>query len=526
MTCSTQVVRLIVFFILSTFALSSLDACNPNVLPEGETGSERDSREYTHDMHIDGSDASDKKQESSSEQPSSQEGSPEPTAPTTCSTIWPKLPQVYPSANSVGSCENDPKAQTITKTLLQLRNRTIHNNGATERPCIEARCDKEYVYIVTNALPHYDFVQTTPNALKENQYVYRIPITPTNVIANANTRDASTMTGCTNAYAQFISNSNRGTQTEPSGFCILNPRDTQTTFKETVGGQTVTYHKLACFGPTGFVTSGVPIFGPNEAAIPDPYGNPFVYMPDTASEPYIPKDLKGAAAMDLCFGHTAFTMHYHGINQACFERNNDGTPKYSFAKATSTWDWKHALTADCKEPSGVIGWSFDGLPIKGPCVCMKRKADGSCEVVKRARSSWVYRGLKEWGTDPGEAQKLGKEATSCTQDSDCCTGTRCRFRCKYAVVNDAKAPGGSRVGKHCILLDYAWCGNAYIDRSKQDVSGVNFIYMDRCNGTQSADGYAYHVTASFPMITGCFRRQPSNALQRASQLVRRNPPRP
>jgi hypothetical protein len=31
-------------------------------------------------------------------------------------------------------------------------------------PCVEARCDANYAYIASNNLPHYDFVQTTPNA--------------------------------------------------------------------------------------------------------------------------------------------------------------------------------------------------------------------------------------------------------------------------------------------------------------------------------------------------------------------------
>lgn len=450
--------------------------------------------------------------------------SPDATPDTTtasnpyCAKSWEEITQAYPAVGTLGACTT-PEGKRIAESVFNLANIAIDNQGTKMSPCIEVKCDSTDAYIVTNALPHYDFIQTTPNALTENRYIYRIPLKPTAIAANASADDETQLKGCENAYKQFLTNNQQGTQTEPSGQCTLPRGQAKSYISGSQGGKTTLVHKLACFGAVGFVLSGVPIFGPNEAQIPDPYGNPFVYTPLKAGEP-----LRGAAAMDMCFAHTAFAMHHHGINEACFEKQANRQPKASYATATSTWDWNKALTETCTKESGIVGWAFDGVPIKGPCVCMKRNADGSCASLKRARSSWSYEGLKSWGNDPNESASLGKEATSCTTDTDCCgnaQGRNCRYRCKPAIVDDKSAPGGTVVGKRCLLIDYSWCGNRFIDRSSQDVSALNFVYLDRCNGVKGADGYAYHATASFPLIVGCFTYQPSNALNRSNALLPR-----
>lgn len=445
-----------------------------------------------------------------------------PVSKTACTEGWSKVSQIYSDAQTLKSCAGNPDAEAITSTLLNLEGVKINNNGSMQTPCIEAQCDDNYVYIITNALPHYDFVQTTPNALTENMLIYRLPLKVKPLNTNGAADNIAEIKGCEAAYQQYLQDPNRGPQNEPSGLCDNGPRAgaaNQLMFDE-VKGQKLTYRKLSCLGTIGFVTSGVPIFGPNEAGMPDPFGNPFMYMPDKAGESYIPKDLRGGAALDLCFGHTGGSMHYHGINEACFARNPDRTPKHTFATATASWDWKAALTDDCTKESEVIGWALDGVPIKGPCICTKHKADGSCETVKRARSSWVYDGLKNWGEDAKEQSALGKEGTTCTSDNDCCAGTtgKCHFKCKYGVTDDSNAPGGTAVAKRCMLLEYSWCTHRYIHRASQDTSQQNFAYLDRCNGYQNDKSYAYHTTASFPLIIGCFRNQPTDSISKATVM--------
>ncbi len=77
-------------------------------------------------------------------------------------------------------------------------------------PCVQARCDQKYAYIGTNALPHYDFVQTTPNALVENDLIYRIPLAPAGN-GSPNADDGAAIDGCVDAYDQYLTDPNTAT---------------------------------------------------------------------------------------------------------------------------------------------------------------------------------------------------------------------------------------------------------------------------------------------------------------------------
>jgi hypothetical protein len=125
----------------------------------------------------------------------------------------------------------------------------------------------------------------------------------------------------------------------------------------------------------------------------------------------------------------------------------------------------------------------------------------------------VYAGLGAWGNDPDEAAALGLEGTPCSSDNDCDDS---HFQCSWAVFDDDNAAGGSVAARRCVLVDYAWCTNAYVDRSGEDVSATNFVYLDRCNGITSADGYAYHATGSFPYVPSCLRYEPSDSINDAT----------
>lgn len=431
--------------------------------------------------------------------------------PASCFTEWDQVPGLYEDAGELVPCAGVPGGEAILRSLLVLDDVTIDNNGVTMDPCVEALCDDTYAYIGSNQLPHYDFVQTTPNALTENVAIVRVPLAPAEIAGGVEAEPVTVQNGCIDAYDQYLANPGQATNRDPSYLCAANQNDALYLEETLESGVTVTYSKIACLGTVGLVTNGSPVYGPNEAGMPDPWGSPLLAMPDVAGEPYLPDDLMNGAALDLCGGHTAATMHYHGVNEACFEQAEDGSPGQSYVKASQAWDMQAMLEGECTVESGIVGWSLDGFPIKGPCVCMARDGDGLCTEVKRTRSAWVYDGLGAWSDDPDEEAALGIEGSECLEDSECCSGDveGCDFRCAYVVAEGGG--DGTEVKKTCALLDYAWCTHRYVDRSV-DPGTAEFVYLDRCNGVDGADGYAYHATASFPYINGCFRGQPVDSV--------------
>ncbi len=156
------------------------------------------------------------------------------------------------------------------------------------RPRLQIRCEEDTLVISSNAIPHYQFVQITPNPLVELNRDYRMPLSP--------------------KLAE-----------EPSPLPLL--------------------------GPSGVAINGIPLFGPNEGAVPPPgFGDP-IYN----------------AIMDACMGHTARQYHYHALVQSCFE---------TVAKAGG--------------PSPILAFAADGFPVYGPFGC----ADAECSKTIEFKSSW------------------------------------------------------------------------------------------------------------------------------------------
>jgi hypothetical protein len=424
--------------------------------------------------------------------------------------LWVDLANRYPDADDVGSCDGVDGASAVVSSLMSMEGLTIDDGtGNMLAPCVEARCDADYVYIASNGLMHYDFVQTTPNPLTEVNFIYRVPIVPQ---ANPGTgaTDVSTIDGCVDAHNAFVANPAAGTNQEPSGLCTqAEPALLQ------FGSQVVS--QIPCLDTISTMINGVPVFGPNEAGMPDPWGSPIFFYPDNASEPYLPDNLMMGAALDLCGAHTGNSAHNHGVNEACFELAPDNTPANSYVAATEGWVFEDDLAGDCVRESGIIGWSMDGHPIKGPCVCVATDDQGACTDARRARSSWVYAGLSSWGSDPGADPdnngELSTEGTGCTTDDDCCGGDpACNFACNWAVFDEPSAPGGSTAEKRCVAFDYSWCTHRWMQRDAAADDATNFVYLDPCNGYDGPDGYAYHGTLSFPYVQGCFRDVPSDSI--------------
>lgn len=157
------------------------------------------------------------------------------------------------------------------------------------RPRVEASCEGGQLVVRSNGIPHYEFVQVTPNPLREQDHEFRVP---------------------------------------------SNPRLAEAPIP------------IPLLGSIGFAVNGVVIFGPNEGPVPteEQFGDPVFN-----------------AIMDTCMGHTAGEYHYHAMVQRCLSEGiADG------------------------DPSPVLGFGFDGFPIRGPWGCV----DSACTEVVRYRSSW------------------------------------------------------------------------------------------------------------------------------------------
>ncbi len=168
-------------------------------------------------------------------------------------------------------------------------------NEAWEDPFVEATCEGEFLVVRSNGIPAYEFVPVTPNDLQAQDHEWAVTLSPSL---------AKSMTD------------------------------------------------IPLLGVAGFAVNGLPIYGPNEAEFPDPYGDP-IYN----------------AIVDDCLGHTGGVGDYH----------------------------YHALLVECVlleygvvagDPSPVIGYAMDGFPIRGPWGCL----DVECEETVEFRSSWEQTG--------------------------------------------------------------------------------------------------------------------------------------
>jgi hypothetical protein len=166
-------------------------------------------------------------------------------------------------------------------------------NSAYPDPFLSVSCDADVLVVESNGIPTYEYVDMTPNGLSAIEYTWEVPAKPELAAA---------------------------------------PTD------------------IPLLGTAGFTVAGIPIFGPNEAAQPDPYGDP-VYN----------------GIVDACLGHTGAggSYHNHALLVSC------------------------VLTAAADDaPDVVVGYAMDGFPIHGPVGCL----DEGCTETATFQSGWVQTG--------------------------------------------------------------------------------------------------------------------------------------
>ena len=135
-------------------------------------------------------------------------------------------------------------------------------------PALEVSFDDDFIVVESNGIPTFEFVSTTPNGLRGQNFEWEIPRFP-------------------------------------------QPADELT--------------QIPLLGTVAITTAGLPIYGPNEAQIPHPYGDPYIN-----------------GILDYCHGHTGGQADYHfHFAPTCVIEAPDGT----------------------EEHYNIIGFALDGYPI-------------------------------------------------------------------------------------------------------------------------------------------------------------------
>lgn len=263
---------------------------------------------------------------------------------------------------------------------------------ASLRPSLSASCGASTVTVLSNGIPTYEYVALTPNGLQAKSYTFTFPRYP--VIAVATT-------------------------------------------------------VVPLLGNVGVAVNGIPIYGPNEAAAPDYYGDPIA-----------------ATILDECGSHSgqAGSFHNHTLQVKCLVQ--------SAVSESQPWNDPDPSPND---PSPIVGYAFDGFPIYGPYECV----DAGCSAVQKMLSSWDNVGY--------QAGTVG-----CTSSAACANGY-----CTPVMI--AAAETTACVPKTCV-----WSNNDYTAKAGSQ-------YLDRCNGHVGPNGdYHYHTTSTFPYILGCYRGTPTS----------------
>ncbi|MEO0322460.1 MAG: hypothetical protein AAF447_05860 [Myxococcota bacterium] len=425
---------------------------------------------------------------------------------------WTLLEELYPDVtlDTLGACSS-PEGLAIAETLMNFEGITVDGVVAADgsnvaAPCVQVLCDADFAYIASNALPHY-----TPQAAPifetaDTPIVHRIPLFP---MANDTSLPADSfagVNGCDSALNMAVVNETP--EMPPFSHCWYETEDGSANTGEPMitDGERV-YAKIHCYGQTAGLITGIPAFAPCEEARPDPYGSPLFWSyadPDTLF-------------VDYCGTHPAAITHNHWVNEVCLAQDESGAPANGYATGATAFVIEDLDEANCSAESDIVGWAYDGHPMRGTCVCMERDASGACTDLRRARSGYVYAGLARWADDASElpnvapatveASYFGRELMECETSDDCCPGgDLCRLYCHPLLV---EGEDSIELSNRCVSPDYSWCTHGFREHADA-LEETGYVYLDRCNGVETADGYSYVGTPTFPYVNSCYRDAPTS----------------
>ena len=163
------------------------------------------------------------------------------------------------------------------------------------------------IIVNSNGIPSFEFIAKTPNGLAVQAYNWEIPRTPV---------------------------------------------------------PAATFTQIPLLGTVAFTTTGLPIYGPNEAQHPDPYGDPYVNQ-----------------ILDFCHGHTGGQgdYHFHAAPE-CLIQHPDGS----------------------EEHYNIVGFALDGYPL---IAHYKSVLDASGNPVLNADGETQFDWLETSGYEPNPAYK-------------------------------------------------------------------------------------------------------------------------
>ena len=185
---------------------------------------------------------------------------------------------------SISGCSDE-----ITASFLDISLAPGPGSSYTVMPNVSISCTDTQLSITSNAIPHYTYIATTPNALNEANLSKSITLNP---------EIASDIT--------LIGNPNNGANVQ--------------------------------LGYLGFTNTGLPWYGPTEAAQP-------------AQEAY--GDAIYNAVLGNCGGHTSpNSFHEHTLIEICFR-----------VEGLVAEPW--TLGLDETVPSGLVGYAADGFKVYG-----------------------------------------------------------------------------------------------------------------------------------------------------------------
>jgi hypothetical protein len=426
----------------------------------------------------------------------------DPWTPARCYDGWDLLTDTFPDAGPLVDCEG--AGFTVQ--------RSCWSSTASRSTTTAPRCSRASRPAATRTTPTSPATtcrtttscQTTPNALNEAPTLLRIPLAPALPGDDLEADGPEIQDSCIDAYDQFL-DSGQATAREPSHLCLANQNDVAHLRETLASGDTVTTTKIACLGTTAILNSGVVVVGPNEAGMPDPFGNPMFFMPDNAGEPYLPDDLGMGAALDLCGGHTGGSMHYHGANLACFEQADDGTPANSYATASQAWDLDTMLHRRVhRSPRRSSAGAPTATQLKAPACAPTPTAP----IIKRVRSAWVYAASARGATTPARPPTSPSSTSRARPTTSAAPAAQLQLPLLPVLVAD-DGPDGTIVESPLrparLLVVHPPLRRPLGPPRRRQVRLPRPLQRP----TRAPDGYAYHATLSFPYIQACYRGVPA-----------------